>query len=508
MSTSLLHSMNKLVRTFRVMWADSPAAGDQLVRGSFVLVVGRLAIKAVQFVRTVVLAHLLFPADMGLFGLAALSLGVMDLFFQPGFYAALVHERGDPYQYLDTAWSGHIIRNAFVGVLVFFAAPLLGDFFGHPEIVSLTRVLALSLVIGGFENVAVGLFQREMRFNRLFVMNMSMVLFEVATVITAGFILRSAWALVIGSIAYRMANVFFSYLYHPYRPKFSLKWAHVRHLMRYGKWVSLTAVVSYFVTQGDNFSVGKIIGTEGLGYYQAAFALALLPVAEFGRVLGNALFPAFARLEIHRRKEAFTRVSQLIFAFTIPASLGIYVLAPYIVHTFYGVRWMPMAPIASVLALYALVRSFETVGTPFFMGIGKPKVITIALFAQCMTMAILLPLFLIKLSTVGAAWAMFASGFVSASVYIAAMYREKLLAIQGVLQLISAPLISGMGMVYVLKGALFVFPVVHLFELFFAIGFGGIVYFLFLWCCDRVGGGEIFQHITWVYRRVFAQKKA
>lgn len=496
-----------LLRMLHLMWEDSPNAGDQLVRGSFVLVVGRLAIKAVQFVRTVVLAHLLFPTDMGLFGLAALSLGAIDLFFQPGFYAALVHERGDPYQYLDTAWSGHIIRNTFIGALVFFAAPFLGDFFGHPEIVLLTRVLALSLFIGGFENVGVVLFQREMRFNRQFFLNMSMVLFEVVSVIIAGFILRSAWALVLGSIAYRIGTVLFSYLFHPYRPKFAPKWAHFLHLFRYSKWISLGAIVSYLVTQGDNFSVGKLIGPEGLGYYQAAFALALLPVAEFGRVLGNALFPAFAKLEIGRRKEAFTRVAQLIFAFTIPASLGIYALAPHIVRILYGVRWMPMVPIVMVLVCYALVRSFEAIGSPFFLGIGKPKVTTVALFAQCITMALLLPLFLIKLSTVGAAWAMLASGAISALVYIAAMYQQKLFALRGIVQLITAPLIAGVGMVWALRGLLRLLPVGNLFELFLAVGFGAITYFVFLWCSDRLSGGEIFAHIAWVRSRVFPSQK-
>src|SRR3989344_7268378 len=115
--------MSKLVRMFRLMWDDSPDAGNQLVRGSFVLVVGRLAIKVVQFVRTIVLAHLLFPEDFGLFGLAALSIGAVDLFFQPGFYAALVHEREDPRKYLDTVWSGHIIRYSILGTVVFFVAP-------------------------------------------------------------------------------------------------------------------------------------------------------------------------------------------------------------------------------------------------------------------------------------------------------------------------------------------------------------------------------------------------
>ncbi|OGZ08556.1 MAG: hypothetical protein A3D65_04855 [Candidatus Lloydbacteria bacterium RIFCSPHIGHO2_02_FULL_50_13] len=498
--------VHKLIRTFRLMWQDSPMAGEQLVRGSFVLVVGRLAIKAVQFVRTIVLAHLLFPEDFGLFGLAALSLGVMDLFLQPGFYAALIHERGDPHQYLDTVWSGQIMRNTFIGALVFFVAPLLGNFFAHPEIVPLTRVLALSLVIAGFENVGVMFFQKNMQFNRQFFFNMSMVLFEVVTVIIAGFVLRSVWALVIGAVAYRIGNVLLSYAFHPYRPKFAPKLAHFRHLLRYGKWVSLGAIVGYFVTQGDNFSVGKLIGPEGLGYYQAAFALALLPAAEFGRVLGNALFPAFAKLEAGRHKEAFTRISQIIFALTIPASLGIYALAPDIVHMLYGARWLPMAPIVSVLAFYALLRSFEAIGSPFFMGIGKPKVATIALFLQCLSMAILLPLLLTKFSTVGAAWAMLGSGCVSALVYIVALYREKLLDMGGIFQLITAPLFSGLIMIIVIGAAKTFVPIQNIFALLCYVGFGGLVYFLVLWCADTLGKGQIFTHFQWVRARVWPKK--
>lgn len=490
------------VRVFRNMWGDSTETGNKFVGGSFVLLVGRVAIKAVQFIRTIVIARLLFPEDLGLFGLAALSLSAIDLFLQPGFYAALVHEREDPHQYLDTAWSGHIIRNAFIGVIVFISAPFLGDFFGHPDIVSLTRVLALSLVIGGFENIGVALFQREMRFNRLFFLNMSTVLLEVTVVIVAGFILRNAWALVVGSIANRAGTVLFSYLFHPYRPKFAPRWSHFRHLFRYSKWISLGAIVSYFVAQGDNFSVGKLIGAEGLGYYQAAFALALIPVAEFGRVLGNALFPMFARIETERYEEAFTRVAQLIFVFTIPASLGIYALAPDIVENLYGTRWMPMVPIVSVLAFYALVRSFEAVGSPFFMGIGKPKIMTMALFVQCVAMAFLLPVFLIKFSLIGAAWAMFWSGTLSASVYIFAMYREKLFTLWGIFRLIGAPIVAAAIMVLAIKSLKVIISIGNFFELLLAITAGALLYFSCLWCFDRLLGGSVFANFRWVRERM------
>jgi len=494
--------VGSILRMFHLMWQDSPAPGDQLVRGSFVLVVGRLAIKLVQFARTIVLARLLFPEDIGLFGLAALSLGFMDLFLQPGFNAALIHEKGDVHKYLNTAWSGQIIRNTSMGVLVFFAAPFLGDFFGHPEIVSLTRVLALSLVIVGFENVGIVLFQKELRFNRKFFLDISIVLIEVAVVITAGFIFRNAWALVIGGLANRIAAVVLSYAFHPYRPKFAPKLDQLRYLFRYGKWISLAAVVSYLVNQGDNFSVGKLLGPESLGYYQAAFALALLPVAEFGRTLGNALFPMFAKIAADRREDAFLRVAQLIFAFTVPASLGIFALAQDIVPLLYGPRWVPMVPIVSVLAFYALVRSFDAVGVPFFNGIGKPKISTSALFVQCVTMAVLLIPLVSKFSTVGAAWAMLASGGASALLYITVLLRDKLLRPGELFMLVTPPLIAGLGMVFAIRMFEYFLSVGNVFVLFLYVGLGAGVYFALLWVVDRVSGGEIFNNFRWIQKRV------
>lgn len=489
------------------MWKDSDQDGDQLVRGSFVLVVGKFAMKAAQFARTVVIARLLFPEDIGLFALAALSLGFVELFVQGGFYQAIVQERDDVRKYLDTAWVGQIARNIIVGGIVIVAAPLLGAFFGHPDIVPLTRVLALSVVLIGFQNIGIILLQKEMRFNRQFFFDITVVLCDVASVIVAGFILRNAWALVIGALVNRIAALFFSFVFHPYRPKFAPQWDAFRHLFGYGKWVSLGAIATYFVGQGDKFAVGKIVGPAGLGFYQPAFALALLPVAEFGRTLGNALFPLFAKIASGKREDSFFRVTEIVFAFTIPASIGIFALAPDIVRIVYGERWLPMVPLVSALALYGLLRTFETVGAPFFNGIGKPKVVTTAFFAQLLAMAFLLVPLLRAHGLVGAAWAMLGSGAASMLLYVAALRHEKVLTLARAARLLLPPLLAGAGMFAAISALESVLPVANILILLVFVGFGAVVYGVFLWCIDRASGGGIFTDVRWIRARMFPQAR-
>ena len=101
---------------------------------------------------------------------------------------------------------------------------------------------------------------------------------------------------------------------------------------------------------------------------------------------------------------------------------------------------------------------------------------------------------------------MLTSGVLSALVYVFALLKEGLFGVRGILRLVIVPLIAGLGMVWVTQGLKLIIPIENIFELLCAVGFGACVYFLLLWCGDRLGGGEIFQHITWVYRRVFSVK--
>jgi lipopolysaccharide exporter len=496
--------MKSLFRRFVGLWRTSDNTSGRFVRASAIVIIERFVIKGVQFVRTIILARLLFPEDLGLFGLAAVSLGIIDVLFHSGFNSALIREKDNVEKYLHTAWTVQVIRNSILATVVFLTAPYFGNFFEHPEVIPFIRVMALTLLIDGFVNIGAVLFQKDLAYNKRFVYNLSFVITEIIVVIIAAYWLRSPWALVIGSLANRGSSVLFSYVLHPFRPHFEFDTTVIKHLFSYGKWVTGMSIVSFLITQGDYLVIGKMLGAEALGYYQPAFALALIPVAEFGRVLGGALFPMFAKMDesIDTLREGFIRAVRLVFAFTVPITLGLYVLASDFVHVVYGERWLPMVPIISILVFYCLIRTYEAVASPFFMGIGKPRIQTEATVLQCVVMFLAVVPLTGSMGVVGTALAVLMGGVAGQAYLVVRSAHYLHLRVSHFAEMLGAVAISGLAMLLVLRFAHPLLFTTHGMRLVLLVALGSVTYLGVLYLSDALFGKKIWMSLRWIGKRV------
>ncbi len=490
----------KISKKWKGLWQDSENAGSSVARGGVIVFFSRISMKAIYFIRTIILARLLFPHDFGLFGLASVSLALFDTFFQSGFNSALIHEKGDSRKYLDVAWTIGVVRNAFLATLFFFAAPFVGVFFHNAEVVPLIKVLALSMFVIGFENIGIVLFQKELRFNKSFFYNITIIVCEVVGALIAAFFLRNAWALVVGALVNRVSAVILSYLMSSYRPRFSFDFRSAQYLFRYGKWMWLLSVIGYFVSQGDNLTIGKMFSTTDLGYYQLAFGLALLPSIEISRSLGGVLFPTFSKIredkEVLRR--SFIRSARFILSLTIPASVGLILLSREIVLFVYGERWLPMIPILSVLAIYGFIKSFEYIVTPLLMGVGKPRISGIGASLQLFVMAVAIIPLALSLGLVGVAWAVFLGGLASQTFLLFAVRKEITLGLRGIGEVVGLPLFASLIMGLVLLFLQYFLPVKHAWQLFLFVFGGALIYFIALLGADRFSGKKMYNSLLWI----------
>ncbi len=79
------------------------ALSKKVVRGGIWLFALRITNRGLGFIRTIILARLLLPADFGLLGIAMLAASTLDAFSQTGFQSALIQKKGDVKAYLDVA---------------------------------------------------------------------------------------------------------------------------------------------------------------------------------------------------------------------------------------------------------------------------------------------------------------------------------------------------------------------------------------------------------------------
>jgi O-antigen/teichoic acid export membrane protein len=428
---------------------DSGFAGRVANAASWAFLL-QLVFKVLDLVRTVVLARLIAPNDFGLMGIAMLVISLVMNFTQLGFSSALVQRKGDlEPEYLNTAWTVEIVRGLALGMVLLAGAPLVGTFFDAPEAVGLTQLMAVGLMIGGFANVGVVAFDRDLEFQRRFVFRLVPNLADLLVSITLALALRNAWALAAGWVASRLATVIASYVAHPYRPR--LRWDKERAstLLRFGIWLLGSQILLYLMLNLDDIWVGRLLGATALGFYQMAFTLSQVMTTEVTAVVNNVAFPAYSRLQddIPRLRRAYLGSLQFVAFLSFPMAAGLWFVGDEAVRTFLGEKWLPALPAFYVLLIWGLIRSLLATTGPLFRATGRPDTQTKIQVFQLVLLAVAIFPLTSAWGIVGAAWATVVAAVVPDAIALVAAARTTQTSWRDMSRLILVPMIQS-GLMY------------------------------------------------------------
>lgn len=361
------HSLGEAAEGFRSLYKRVLSAGFW----SFLL---RGATRSIGLVRNVVLARLLAPEDFGLFGIVLVIISILDRFSNAGLHSAVVQKKEGVGEYLDTVWTIQALRGFALGLGLLLSAPLLASFFEEPQVVPLLQVLGVALFLSGLYNPGMLHFRRELDVKPQFIQRFGGTMVDLTVSIILAFMLRSAWALMLGLVAGGLTRIVLSYWIHPYRPRFSIDWQRAREMMGFGRWVFLNNLLFFLAYRGDNLVIGKLLGTHALGIYMLGYSIAEVVTAEIGNVLGGVAFPAYSRIqeEAERLRRAYLATIEFVASITIPCAVVLFLFAEPITSVVLGSGWMQVATILPLLAVAGSARALVLTGTAAFYAVGRP----------------------------------------------------------------------------------------------------------------------------------------
>jgi len=377
--------------------------------------------RVVSLVRLVVLGRLLAPEDFGLFGIVTLTIVAIRDFSTTGVDLSLIQRKGEDRLANDAGWTIEITRGFLTALLLYLVSPLIGMFFGEPRVVPLLRVMSIALILDGSTNIGVVYFRKELQFQKQFVYEAlsSILALIVGTAIAV--IFRSVWALVFSELARFAAMLILSYALHPYRPALTLHWQKIRGIFSYGKWVLGASVTIYIGNHIDNIAVGKILGTSELGFYAMAFNISLFAIREVTFTISEVALPGYAMIQddMERLKTGFRKIFQYSTFVSIPACLGVALIAPSLVSILLGSKWMPAVLPLQVLMVSQLIKSIGSTGSPLFLGIGRPDHEFLMQAARALSLLIFVVPFTSRFGLPGAAFAVALSNVVMVILFLA-----------------------------------------------------------------------------------------
>jgi lipopolysaccharide exporter len=351
----------------RTIRAVSPARGAVLAIGM------RWTDRLIGVVSTLVLARLLVPADFGVVAMASVVVGLVDTLLDLGVSSALIQNRDAGRDDFNAAWTLRLFQAICAALLIWFSAPLAADYFKDANVTAVVRMMAVATLIGGFENIGIVAFQKNMEFGRDFKFFFFRRIAGFGVTIGLAFWLQYYWAMVIGALVGRCVGVLISYVLHDFRPRLSLTSA--RKIWSFSQWILVRNMGHFGLAQVDKFLVGRRTDAATMGAYTLADDLAALPGTELLAPIGRILFPLFveASNDEEKLRIAFCKAIGVQSLVALPAAVGLSIVADDAVRLLLGERWLPVIPLMQVLALIGIFSALANSCAYLLLALGKVR---------------------------------------------------------------------------------------------------------------------------------------
>ena len=321
-----------------------------------------LFVRLIGVVSGVVLARLIVPEQFGVFAAAIVVFSVLISVSEMGVSVALVRRTGDVSGIAPTVVTLSITSSTVLTLLCVALAPAFSEWMHAPDAAPVLQLMALGLPLAGVSAVPSALCQRGFRQDKRALAEGVAAVAAAGVGILLAALGMGAWSLAWSRVAALLitALVLHVVVRERYRPGYDREQA--RALLAFGLPLAGSSLLVLAVLNVDYVVVGRLLGTEQLGFYALAFNLASWPVAALSAPARNVSVAWLSHLRDAGSdpNHGFGRLLGPLMLVTVPTCTLLAVVAEPLVSLVYGRVWLPAAvPLAALAILGALRVALE-----------------------------------------------------------------------------------------------------------------------------------------------------
>jgi O-antigen/teichoic acid export membrane protein len=331
--------------------------------------------QGILFLVSLILARLLSPADFGIVALLTFFTSLSLVFVQGGLSAALVQRQSTSREEESAVFWWNLLASAVFSFVIVAAGPFLASFYGYPVLRPLTWAAAAQIMASALSAIQTALLSRRLQFRQLTKAGALSSLLGGAVGIATALLGAGVWALAWQMTTLAVANTIILWLVCDWRPQLHARLATIRHLIGFGGWISLGSILEVLYTQGFSLVVGKLYGAPQLGLYNRALGTQLLPSTVLSSIIGRIALPLFASRasEVEALRRGLRLAIGVAMLLNLPIMAGLAILAPDVIVVLFGGKWLPAAPILTILALAGILYPVHAINLQMMLARGQPR---------------------------------------------------------------------------------------------------------------------------------------
>lgn len=310
-----------------------------------------------QFTGSVILARLLTPHDMGVYGIALALVGVLAIVQAIGMQSFVVREPDITPELLSTAFTINAAISVGLSAAIFILSFAGGRFFQDPGVRDVLQMLTVLPLITAFEFLPAARLEREGRFPLIASIGTAKNLVATVTTVSMAFAGHRYLSMAYGTLAGAAVSLICFNILGRHYVSLRLRLTEWRRALAHGSHMLAISGVTALGGRASEIALGHFAGLAALGLYGRASTLNNLLWENIHIVIGRVLLVDFAQKKQSGQslRDIYLRAVEILTALLWPAFGGLAVLAGPFIHIVYGEKWGAAAAPLSALAVTAMI---------------------------------------------------------------------------------------------------------------------------------------------------------
>lgn len=355
--------------------------------------------KLITPITSMVLARLLTPDAFGVVATLTMIITFAEIFTDAGFQKYLIQhnfkDELDREQSTNVAFWSNLIMSLVIWLIIGLFCEHLATLVGNPGLGHVLTIACVSIPLAAFSSIQMALYKRDLDFKTLFKVRIVGICIPLVVTIPLAFILKSFWALVIGTIVSNLVNAVLLTAFSRWKPKFYYSFAKLKEMLSFTIWSMIEAVSIWLTSYVDVFIIGVYLSEYYLGLYKTSITVV-------GQIMGLVtaattpiLFSSLSRVQTDETafQALFFKFQKLVGMLVIPLGVGMFCYSDLITTILLGSQW---SEASGFVGLWSLTSSVAIVLSHYcsevYRAKGRPK---LSVLAQWLHIIVLWPTLMI-----------------------------------------------------------------------------------------------------------------
>lgn len=374
----------------------------------------RCGAQLVTFIVSIVLARILTPSDYGTIALVTVFTTILQVFIDSGLSTALIQKKDADDLDFSSVFYFNFVICIILYLIMFVSAPLIANFYKDSSLVSIVRVISLTLIISGVKGVQQSYVSRHMLFKRFFFSTLGGTIFSAVLGIIMAYAGFGVWAIVFQQLSNNAIDTLILWITVKWRPIKKFSWSRLKNLLSFGWKMLASSLLDTVYNNLRNMIIGKLYTSADLAFYNQGDKFPKLIVTNINTSIDSVLLPTMSNeQDNHVRVKDMTRRAIKISTYIMaPLMIGLAFCAKPIVQIVLTDKWLPCVPYLQIFCISYLFWPIHTANLNAIKAMGRSDLfLKLEVIKKFIGMILLL--ITMNISVMAMAYSLLISGLIS-----------------------------------------------------------------------------------------------